>query len=580
MRLCTLICSSGVVLALLTSACGKARVLREDDSRGTNSATGGETGGGDGDVGSVTAGDGDLGGDGDSTSNDGGSLQANWQGSPTFYSFVRLTSAQWENSVSAIFEIDDASFVREIGIEFESTYSTRFSNNELNLSVTEPQWEELQRGAEAVAKMVASRSEVVERLGGAATPDVFIKKVGKRAFRRSLNAEEVKLYEELWSRGAQSAEHDSLGSASADGMRVFIEALLQSPHFAYRVQWTEAGARLSGLELAAKLSLLLLQTTPSDELLKEAESGKLDSDEGLFEVASRILDSPDVSWITQGFYFELFGMNRYLTLEKSDELFPEHNAEVNQSLLSADQAFLRQVYSEGGGLRELLLSRVVYVDPLIAPFYELDPPEGGVQEVFLDERPGLLTRLGFLARGASEERSDPVERGFSIVDSLLCAGVSPALVEFDRPEFDPGLSNRENFENYLAPESPVCTSCHRMFLPLGFAFEHFDAMGRYREEEQGQAIDATASYEFSSGTKEFDGATELVQLLAEEAVAHECHSAQLAEYLLTRDLHEEDSSLITEMTEMSLDEDSSTKLLALSVIMSPLFTEAAATESR
>jgi hypothetical protein len=43
-------------------------------------------------------------------------------------------------------------------------------------------------------------------------------------------------------------------------------------------------------------------------------------------------------------------------------------------------------------------------------------------------------------------------------------------------------------------KNPVCASCHSVIDPLGFALEHYDAIGRFREtEEGGQVVDASAA---------------------------------------------------------------------------------------
>src|SRR5690606_30314444 len=142
-----------------------------------------------------------------------------------------------------------------------------------------------QRAAEAVAADVAANATLLATFG--ADPATVIQTVGHRAFRRALTPDEQARYETLWARGP---EFYSSGGGFELGARVFLEAILQSPHFLYQVQLSEAGARLAGNELATKLSFLLRDTTPSESLLSTAESGGLDTDEGLSAVVNQMIE--------------------------------------------------------------------------------------------------------------------------------------------------------------------------------------------------------------------------------------------------------------------------------------------------
>ena len=75
------------------------------------------------------------------------------------------------------------------------------------------------------------------------------------------------------------------------------------------------------------------------------------------------------------------------------------------------------------------------------------------------------------------------------------------------PDLHPDLTTRQRVTLQTKPES--CQSCHGMINSLGFTLEHFDAVGRYRNEEKGRSIDATGAYETRAGEKvNFDGSPE------------------------------------------------------------------------
>src|SRR5690606_16544920 len=166
---------------------------------------------------------------------------------------VRLTHQQWENAVQDVLGLSappgqSSGFIPD-------PPNGKFSNNERALYVTDSLAVDYQRAAEAVAADVAANATLLATFG--ADPATVIQTVGHRAFRRALTPDEQARYETLWARGP---EFYSSGGGFELGARVFLEAILQSPHFLYQVQLSEAGARLAGNELATKLSFLLRDT--------------------------------------------------------------------------------------------------------------------------------------------------------------------------------------------------------------------------------------------------------------------------------------------------------------------------------
>jgi hypothetical protein len=83
----------------------------------------------------------------------------------------------------------------------------------------------------------------------------------------------------------------------------------------------------------------------------------------------------------------------------------------------------------------------------------------------------------------------------------------------------------------------VCLGCHGVFInPLGFAFENFDGLGKYRTAEaNGLPIDASSSYAFAEGTKSFNGAVELMKIIGAGSQAHLCYAQKLFEYVYGRE---------------------------------------------
>ncbi|HXS18980.1 MAG TPA: DUF1592 domain-containing protein, partial [Polyangiaceae bacterium] len=452
------------------------------------------------------------------------------------------------------------------------------SNNEKGLYVGPELWADYQRVAEQVAETVATTPAIVDNLGGLTDRAAFIEKVGHRAYRRPLTTDETTALSALWDLGAT---YYASGDADVDGARVFLEGLLQSPHFLYRIEWTETGSPLSGAELVTKLSYLLKNTTPTDDLLTSAEAGELDAEGALAEAATAMLSEDTARAAALKFHSELYGLDRYKNIQKSTTTFPNFNDGLKDTLLQADQKFFDHVFEADGGLRELLTSPLAYVNQQTASYYGVQASGTQLSEVMLDEtRPGFLTRLGFLAYNATLSQPDPIHRGVDINLRMLCKELQPPPGTIPQlPEPIPNQTNRERVELHTSDVS--CAKCHAKIInPLGFAFENFDAMGQTRTMDAGQAINTAATYEFNDGEKSFTDAADLIGIMAEHEQIHSCYSAMLTQFVLGHDVASRESDLVTAVHQASYQSDASMKQLILTILNDPLFTVAQAGDTQ
>jgi hypothetical protein len=199
-------------------------------------------------------------------------------------------------------------------------------------------------------------------------------------------------------------------------------------------------------------------------------------------------------------------------------------------------------------LREILLSQTAFVNAATAPLYGLTASGDALSQVTLGaERPGFLTRVGFLAYNANLREPDPIHRGVDISNRLLCAGLAPPAGEIPPlPAASPGQTNRERVSEHTG--SGTCAGCHVGIInPLGFAFENFDAIGRLRDTDNGQAVNTADVYGLATGSVSFSGAPELLAKLAESSEAHACYARRLGEFALARDLDDADRALLNEL---------------------------------
>lgn len=493
--------------------------------------------------------------------------------------FPRLTHAQWEATIQDLF-----GFAEPTGLA--ATFQPdpqlgRFDNNAARLEMTSGLWRDYQRAAETVAERVVGDAETLKRLVGdpeAIERTAFVTTFGTRAFRRPLTDAEVARYALLFDVApALFPEHDP----AVAGVRLVIQNMLQSPFFLYRAELstdeTKLGIVLDGYEVASRLSYLLWNTLPDDELFAAAADGTLDTADGVRDQALRLLEHPRARAQLRRFHVQVFGLAEYADLDKNTERFPTWRRELGPMMQEETLRFLDDVIEHDGGVFELLTSTRAFVNAELAELYgvELDDGELGdeYREVQLDSatRAGLLTRVGFLARNATLDEPDPIHRGVFINLNILCRSIS-APPDIPDNLMKTGETNRERVES-ITGEGTCGAQCHHTIInPLGFAFEGYDAIGAVRETDNGHPIDSAATYTFSNGRSiTFANAVELSHQLATAPEAHACYTANLLELMLGRSLYAADRRVAYELAERSLADRLSIKELLLSAITSNTF---------
>ncbi len=407
-----------------------------------------------------------------------GSRAIDLSGSPQYYRVVRLTNAQWARSVQDILGLPAPS---ELEANFQSPVAgtTDFSNNELLLDVNQRSWAEFQTAAETLADQVTASESTLAQVYAGTDSAGFIRTLGRRAYRRPLSTAEVSAYSALFKTGSAMS-----GSKStfAKGAALVIRALLQSPNFLYRSELSPAGTPLSGYEVAAKLSLWLRGTSPSDDLLDLAPS--LTTADAAAELASAMLDEPTSVAVMRQFHGELLHFARFGTISKVGVPSYRNSRSLNAEYEQSSYLFFDKIFSEGLGVKEILTTTVGFMGPGMAKLYGLRPSASGLIEQDLGpERVGFFSQLPFLTLNGLNGDPDPIHRGVSINLDLLCARLGPPAAEL--PPIPPLQANQTNRERITSLTKGCGGVCHNQLInPVGFAFEHFDGMGpipRHRE---------------------------------------------------------------------------------------------------
>jgi hypothetical protein len=435
----------------------------------------------------------------------------------------RLTAFEYDNTVADL--LGDTT---KPGRDFPAQGGSGFDNNADVGSVTRIAAEKYMAAAETLSANAVA--DLPGLLGCDPSSDEsacvrgWIETFGARAWRRPLENGEVDdmvaLYDDA--RG---------GRTVAAGVEVVLQAFLESPFFLYRVEFgaTEAGpdaVHLDDFEMATRLSYFLWGSMPDDDLFAAAEAGELQTKDQVEAHARRMLDDPRTHRMAIHFYEQWLGFGHLAQVSKDPAAFPEWDGSIGALQQREAEAFVEHVlWQADGKLSTLLTAPYTFANAELAEFYGIEPaPGSGFQRVedARIEHAGILTQGGILTVHAKADQTSPVARGLFVRQQLLCTPPPPPPDDVDirPPEVDPDATTRERFAMHR--ENPACAGCHNLMDPLGFSMEHFDGVGRWRDEENDKPIDATGKLVASDVDGEFDGAADLASMLAQSDMVREC----------------------------------------------------------
>lgn len=501
----------------------------------------------------------------------------------------RLTHLQWANSVQDLLQLEapptqGADFTPDAIIGFDTNASQLWVSNTLR--------ESYEAAAEALAAQVASSPQALAKLipvdaptEPAARARAFIESFGLRAYRRPLTEAEVSQYQSLFEQGAQLVPELEPFAA---GVQLCIRLFLQSPHFLYRTELEQqkVGARipLSGYEVAAKLALSITASAPDAPLLQAAAAGELSPSNkaAIAAHAQRLLDSERGKASALHLHSQALALTRFDLVRKDSTLHPEFTATTPKSLRRSAELFLNAIYSEDRGVRALLTSPEGFVDKNMAALLGLPGNFGtDFQRVDMSAQPrrGILTHPGFLALFAGEQQPDPIHRGVFINQQILCLKLNPPAANVPPlPGEQPNTTNRQRIEA-LTGKGTCGQACHATLInPLGYAFEHYDSVGKYRTTDGGLSVDASDKYKIDGQEQSFQDALELVDLLASSVMAHRCYAHNWLYYLAGRVPDAGDDATLDALAAQSSGQDISTKALVSALVQSDSFLTRAAGE--
>jgi hypothetical protein len=329
--------------------------------------------------------------------------------------------------------------------------------------------------------------------------------LAKRAYRRPVTDEDMKVLMEFFADGRANGTFDS-------GIELALQRILVSPSFLFRTEFepvTAAGAttpagmyRISDLSLASRLSFFLWSSIPDDELLDLAAQNKLHEPAVLERQVKRMLVDPKSEAFTSNFAGQWLSLRRLPDIVPDPFLFPDYGDTLALAFKREAELFFDSVVREDRPTIDLLTANYTFVNERLAQHYGIPNVKGiGFQRVALaDDSPrrGLLGKGAILTVTAMPNRTSPVIRGKWVLQNILGAPPPepppnvPALQE-NGEKVTKVQTLRARLEAHRA--NPVCASCHKLMDPIGFALESFDAVGKYRTyDENFVTIDNSGVY--------------------------------------------------------------------------------------
>ena len=367
----------------------------------------------------------------------------------------------------------------------------------------------------------------------------FVEQFGKRAFRRPLATVEV---DDLMALYTKLRTDPEMNYGFRDALGVVSEAMLQSPGFLYRWERGLSAPLVDGTlvkfddyEMASRLAYFIWNSMPDDALFELADASSLRTPEQVADQARRLLADPRADEALGDFITQWLELGPLLGAVKDTEAYPDFTPELRASMLAETLAFSREVLrGPAPTFVSLLTANYTFADTALAGYYGVSADSAGRVDLTGTERLGLLTQAALLTVKGNSYRTSPVRRGKFILNRLLCSSVAPPPPDVvpELPPPDPTKTLREQMAAHR--ESDACAGCHAVMDSLGFAFEHFDGAGKYRELEAGRSIDASGSVDLDGATVSFGNARELVSALANSPETRSCFTRQWLRYALDR----------------------------------------------
>lgn len=395
-----------------------------------------------------------------------------------------------------------------------------------------------------------------------------------KAFRRPATDSELAMYA-----GVARMALDE-GESYEHSIQYALQAVLVSPSFLFRIETDEqpddpmSERAVTDYELASRLSYFLWSSMPDDELFDLASKGQLRRPDVLGQQVRRLLSDPKSQALVDNFAEQWLNLRMLDEMTPDPNAFPDFDMPLRNAMKRESLLVFAEVMQADRSVLDFLDADFSFVNERLARHYGMDGVKGNeFQKVSLNpqQRAGVLTHASVLMLTSNPDRTSPVKRGKWILENIL--GKHPPPPPPGVPELEetqkssPDASLREQLEKHRA--DPGCRSCHRTMDTIGFGFENFDAVGRWRDRDG--SFDIDSSGELPSG-EAFSGPVELVRILKGRSREFgRSFTEKMLTYALGRGLHYYDRCAVDEILERLESEDYRFSELILGIARSKPF---------
>lgn len=314
----------------------------------------------------------------------------------------------------------------------------------------------------------------------------FVPAFGKKAFRRPLIAAEQTSYTELF----------NLGTSNEAGARMVIHSMLASPNFLYRSEIGTSAGILTAYETASLLSYTFLGSMPDSTLMTEADNNRLSTPAQLRAQAERLLSQPKAGDQLSHFAMQWLHVGDVANLQRDKTLYSQFTQTTGAAMKSELDLFLKEIFIKPGyKIADLFNPGFTFLNDNLASYYGISGVSGSnFQKITTNAQRGGILHMGAITASlSSQKESNPIHRGLLVRRNLLCQEFAPPPPNVGEVEpLNPSKPTRERFSAHTS--NPNCQSCHQYIDNIGFGFENYDAVGKFRTIEGNTLIvDASGS---------------------------------------------------------------------------------------
>ncbi len=385
-----------------------------------------------------------------------------------------------------------------------------------------------------------------------------IEDFGRKAFRRPVTSEEV----------ARMMQFDDIQPKGTpdEVAEAILFAFLSSPSFIMLPELAQdkdpmTGAiKLSPYEVATRLSFLVWGSVPDEELRAAADAGELQTVAQIAAQAERMVQDraktgPQLTHFHR-YYAQMDRVSRWNVTDHDPALYPDFASlgVVGPAMMAELDAMFEEVGFEGS-FEDLFLSNAAFVNEVTAAIYDLNAADFGqtLTRVELDpkERPGFLTRVGFLSSFSNYDKTSPILRGAFVSRFILGVDPGAPIPDTGGPIPDGAFTTNREYTEALTSR-PECSACHATYInPPGFVLEAYDAVGGVQvTDPRGGPIDTVADVTFGENdTRKINTPYELMAELVNAEGARRRYARQWVSFATGRSPNSDDECVVDTLTD-------------------------------